>query len=240
MRIKAIIAYDGNHFHGFQRQSSTRYTVTTKIEEVLSNIGIQSEIRGSGRTDAGVHATGQVIDFEIPKFWHDLDKLKVILNRKLKHIAFKHITAVDENFHARFSAKQRLYRYIFKTTPPSIFEAGHIAYYPKFDPTLLRQALANFEGEHDFSYFHKTGTAMHTPVRHIYQAHYKPYHNAHIIYFKANGFLRAQVRMMVEMAMQVAMGNITLEQQLEQLRVQKRHLTTLAPPEGLYLARIIY
>ena len=240
MRIKAVIAYDGSYFHGFQRQKSTRYTITTKIEETLSSIGINDKIRGAGRTDAGVHATGQVIDFKLPHFWNDLHKLKTVLNRKLKYIAFKHITPVDSHFHSRFSAKRRLYRYLFKTYIPSIFEAQYVSYYPSFDPLLLQQALDAFVGEHDFSNFQKKGTKTHTSIRNIYRATYKKYKNYHIIYFEANGFLRSQVRMMVEVAMQVALGDLTLKEQREQLSLKKRHTTKLASPEGLYLARVIY
>ena len=70
-RVKAVIAYDGGSFRGFQKQKSTKNTITTAIETALYSLGIKSKIRGSGRTDAGVHATGQVIDFEIPDFWID-------------------------------------------------------------------------------------------------------------------------------------------------------------------------
>jgi len=239
-RVKAIIAYDGGDFQGFQKQKSTKQTVTTAIEEALSSIGIHDNIRGSGRTDAGVHATGQVIDFEVPQFWSDCHKLKKILNRKLKYIAFKHLSFVENSFHSRFSAKKRVYRYIFKTTTPSIFEQNYIAYYPPFDSLLLQKALQIFEGEHDFSNFIKTGSVTHTNVRHIYKAHYKPYNNYHIIYFEANGFLRSQVRMMVEAAMQVALKKLNLNQLQEQLELKKRYTTKQAPPEGLYLARILY
>ncbi|NEW60527.1 tRNA pseudouridine(38-40) synthase TruA [Sulfurovum sp. bin170] len=240
MRVKAVIAYDGGYFKGFQKQKSTKYTVTTAIESALISLGIDSEIRGSGRTDAGVHATGQVIDFELPDFWKDLTKLKEVLNRKLKHISFKHISKVKDDFHSRFSAKRRIYRYIFKTTRPSIFEEKYIAYYPVFSEKLLQQALKKFEGEHDFSNFLKTGTITHSNIRTIYRARYKKYNNYHIIYFEANGFLRSQVRMMTEVAMQVALEQFSIEQLQEQLEVKKRYITTLAPPEGLYLARIIY
>ena len=240
MRVKAVIAYDGTHFKGFQKQTSTKQTITTSIETALKSLGIQSEIRGSGRTDAGVHATGQVIDFELPPFWRDLKKLKIELNRKLKYISFKHITQVDNSFHARFSAKKRLYRYIFKTSSPSIFEQNYISYYPNFDAKLLEEALKIFEGTHDFSNFIKTGSITHTNIRTIYQAHYHNYHNYHIIYFEANGFLRSQVRMMTEMAMRVALKKSTLEQLQEQLDLKERYITKLAPPEGLYLARVLY
>ena len=240
MRVKAIIAYDGGYFKGFQKQKSTTNTITTHIEKALTSLGIHDSIKGSGRTDAGVHATGQVIDFLLPDFWIDLEKLKNALNQKLKYISFKHISFVSEDFHSRFSAKKRVYRYVFKSTTPSIFEQNHIGYYSSFDQELLTKALNVFEGEHDFSNFIKTGSITHTNIRHIYKAHYKAFNNYHIIYFEANGFLRSQVRMMVESAMQVSQELLSLEELEEQLVLKKRHITKLAPPEGLYLARIIY
>ena len=240
MRVKAIIAYDGGYFKGFQKQKETSQTITGQIEKALNSLGIKDSIRGSGRTDAGVHATGQVIDFELPDFWNDLEKLKNALNQKLEYIFFKHITSVEDRFHSRFSAKRRLYRYIFKTQQPSIFEKNHCSYYPKFDKELLSQAVKLFEGQHDFSNFIKTGSITHTNIRTIYRAYHRELNGYHIIYFEANGFLRSQVRMMVEASMQVSLGTLTLRELEKQLKLEERYITKLAPPEGLYLARIIY
>ncbi len=240
MRVKAVISYDGSVFFGFQKQKETKNTVTTAIEEALLSIGIDSQIRGSGRTDRGVHASNQIIDFELPPFWNDLNKLKWVLNHKLKEIYFKHISKVDNNFHARFSAKKRVYRYVFKTTPISVFERNYISYYPDFDKELLQKSLKSFEGEYDFSYFIKTGSTTHTNIRTIYKAYYKKYKNYHFIYFEANGFLRSQVRIMVEFAMSIAQKQLTIKEQLQQLELKKRYSTKLAPPQGLYLARILY
>ena len=240
MRVKAVIAYDGSVYHGFQKQTITDKTITGTIEKALRSLQINSSIVGSGRTDTGVHATGQVIHFDLPDFWSDLNKLKLNLNRKLKDIQFKHISSVSHDFHARFSAKKRLYRYAFKTHKPSIFEQKYISFYPKFDTVLLMQALALFEGEHNFDLFHKTGTITHTTVRKIYKTDYIQRNNYHYIYFQANGFLRSQVRMMIEAAMLCARGEITVKQLLEQIESQKKHSTKLAPPEGLYLAKILY
>jgi len=240
MRVKAVIAYDGSAYQGFQKQTTTDKTVTGAIEKVLRSLQIDSSIVGSGRTDAGVHATGQVIHFDLPEFWSDLDKLKLNFNRKLTEIQFKHISSVSHDFHARFSAKKRLYRYVFKTEKPSVFEQKYISYYPEFDTKLLTQTLALFAGEHDFNYFHKTGTVTHTTIREIYQVDYVQRNNYHYIYFQANGFLRSQVRMMVEAAMQCARGEMTAKQLLEQIECQEKHTTRLAPPEGLYLAKINY
>jgi len=240
MRVKAVITYDGSSFLGFQKQKSTTQTVTYAIEEALSSLHITGVITGSGRTDAGVHATGQVIHFDLPDFWTDLKKLTLTLNRKLETIQFKHISCVTHDFHARFSAKKRMYRYVFKTEKPSIFEQKYISYYPRFNHELLKESLQTFEGKHDFNYFHKTGTITHTTRREIYQTKYIQRGNYHYIYFQANGFLRSQVRMMVEAAMLYAQEEITLIQLTEQLECQKKHVSRLAPANGLYLAKILY
>jgi tRNA pseudouridine38-40 synthase len=240
MRVKAVISYDGSAYLGFQRQKSTKRTVSTSIETALSSLQINSEIVGSGRTDAGVHASGQVIHFDIPDFWPDLKKLKLNLNRKLYDISFKQITKVEDDFHARFSAKKRLYRYVFKTTAPSVFEKKYISYYKPFNHALLQKALKCFEGKHDFDFFHKTGSETHTTVREIYYANYKERNGYHYIYFQANGFLRSQVRMMVDAAMQCAKEEMSLIQLQEQIACSHKHTTKLAPPEGLYLAKILY
>jgi tRNA pseudouridine38-40 synthase len=240
MRVKAVISYDGSHYFGFQKQTTTQKTITYAIEKALHSLQINTDIVGSGRTDAGVHASGQVIHFDLPKYWVDLQKLRVNLNRKLEDIYIKHITEVPHDFHARFWAKKRVYRYVFKTSSVSVFEKRYIAQYGTFDSHLLEEALHCFEGKHDFDYFRKTGTDTHTSIREIYATNYKEKYGYHYIYFEANGFLRSQVRMMVDMAMQCATSRLSIDTLKEQLSCSIKHSTKLAPPEGLYLARIIY
>jgi len=240
IRIKAVIAYDGGFFSGFQRQKSTPDTVSHRIEVALKSLNIDSSIIGSGRTDAGVHASGQVISFELPDYWSDLERLSRELNRKLKHIYIKRLTLVDGDFHARFSAKRRIYRYVFKRRKPSVFEERYISHYSSFNQYILEEALSLFEGKHDFKFFHKTGSVVHTTVREIYRARYAQRGDYHFIYFEANGFLRAQVRMMVESALLSADDRLSLNYLKEQIDGVERHLNTLAKPEGLYLARVIY
>jgi len=240
MRIKAVIAYDGSKFYGFQKQNSTNQTVTTQIELALKSLHIDTSIVGSGRTDRGVHASSQIIHFDLPTYWEDLNKLQNILNQKLKFIRFKHIIKTKDTFHARFDAKRRLYRYIFKTSPISVFQHNYISYYPKFDFDKLQEALSCFMGVHDFKFFHKQGSNVHTTVREIYKSFFIQKGDYCIIYFEANGFLRSQVRMMVNAAMQVAQNTLSVKQLQEQIATQHQYTTKLAPPEGLYLAKIIY
>jgi len=241
MRVKAVIAYDGSVYQGFQKQKSTDNTVTTAIEKALRALQIDSKITGSGRTDRGVHATGQVIHFDLPPFWSDLTKLKRTLNRKLEKIAFRDICSAHHNFHARFSAKKRRYRYLFKTKELSVFEKDYLSFYDDaFDTNVLQEALKFFEGEHDFRFFHKTGSSVHTTVRTIYKTRYYRYGNHHVITFEANGFLRSQVRMMVEAAMQCAKGLCSLEKLHHQIECRGQAVYRLAPAQGLYLAKISY
>jgi len=240
MRVKAVIAYDGSLYQGFQRQKSTDNTVATALEKALRELQIDSPVTGSGRTDRGVHATGQVIHFDLPPFWHDLAKLQTVLNRKLSAIRFKHLSRVPDSFHARFSAQKRTYRYLFKTERVSVFERNYCAHYDTFDAEILRKALSSFQGEHDFSSFHKTGSQIHTTVREIYHTDYRQRGAYHFLYFTANGFLRSQVRMMVEAAMLCAQGKSTLHQLKVQVDCKVKHTTKLAPSEGLYLAKILY
>ena len=240
IKVKAVVEYDGSHYFGFQKQTSTKQTIMHALTEVLNSLNIYSDITGSGRTDAGVHASGQVIHFYIPKYWSDLNKLTLNINRKLNDINIKHITQVSNDFHARFSAKKRVYRYVFKTTNVSVFEKNYISKYEDFDAPLLKKALLCFEGKHDFAYFRKTGSVTHTTIREVYKVKYIKRQGYNYIYFTANGFLRSQVRMMVDMAMRCAMNKLSIDELQEQLVCSKKHNTKLAPPEGLYLARIIY
>lgn len=240
IKVKATIAYDGSQYYGFQKQKSTTNTIAEYIETALKSLNIDSTIVASGRTDAGVHATGQVIHFMLPSYWNDLEKLKVNLNRKLKTIKFKRITVVNNDFHARFSAKKRLYRYVFKSKNVSLFEQQYISYYSNFNQKLLQEALNKFIGVHDFNLFRKTGTETHTTIREVFKAKYIMRGKYHFIYFQANGFLRSQIRMMVESAMQCAREELNLKDLEIQLSGKKRFTSKLAPAEGLYLAHISY
>ena len=242
MRIKAIISYNGNKFYGFQRQSKFKETVVESIEDALKSLGITSKIRGSGRTDRGVHATGQVIDFTLPLFWHEksLKELKDRLNQKLKYIRFKYITEVDNNFHSQYCAKIRVYRYIIKTTKPSVFEQEFVSFYKIKEQQILQEALNLYIGKHNFKNFKKEGSPTTSDIREVYKVKLKRVKNYYAIYFYASGYLRSQVRMMVEGALKVESAKLNINELKEQLDGTKKHFSTLAQPQGLYLNRVIY
>lgn len=240
IRIKAIIAYDGSKFNGFQKQLKPIRTVASDIEYALVSLGIDSIIVGAGRTDSGVHATGQVIHFDVPLFWSDTKRLKIELNRKLKDIAIKRLFVVDKDFHARFSAVSREYKYCFTTQQQSLFSNNYLSSYERFDSTKLDMVLQKFIGEHDFKFFFKSGSANHSTIRVITHCKHKKYKNIDIITIRANGFLRSQVRMIVDISMKYALGKIELEEILNQINCHNKISTSLAPAEGLYLTKVIY
>ena len=107
MRAAFILAYNGTHFLGSQIQSESTNTILGNVEAVLLKLGIDSNVVASGRTDKGVHATGQVCHVDLPHFWSDLSKLKRVLNEMLPHaIRVKKVWHVKGDFHARYSAKK--------------------------------------------------------------------------------------------------------------------------------------
>ncbi|WP_201352883.1 tRNA pseudouridine(38-40) synthase TruA [Hydrogenimonas urashimensis] len=242
MRVKAVVAYDGSAYYGFQSQTTTPKTVSGALARAAARLGIHTPLVGSGRTDRGVHATGQVVHFDLPAHWHDdLPRLRAMFNRLLKpHIQIKHIAAVRENFHARYDARRRIYRYLVKKSLPTPFEMPYCHYFPKADIPNMKTTLSFFEGTHDFVFFHKKGSDPGSTIRTIYRTDVERFGNYTILYLEADGFLRSQVRMIVAATLAVLEGKLTTEQIEEQLAAEARHSVLLAPANGLYLARVLY
>jgi len=241
MRVKAVISYDGSKFKGYQRQNSGVKTVANKLEKILKSLKIEPTIHASGRTDSGVHATNQVIHFDIPDFWKDIEKLKYMINKKaFPDIFFRSVKIVDDGFHARHSAKKRVYRYIVSTKEPSVFLTPYILFTSKIDEVLIKDAIKYFEGVHDFSYFKKAGGGEEHSVREIYETRFYRYRDFYIFTFEANGYLRSQIRMMVYFLLEISNGRYSIDDLIEQLELKERHTTGVVAPNGLYLSRIKY
>ncbi len=242
MRVKAVIEYDGAKFNGFQIQKHTSKTVTETLLSVLNSLGIKTKVVGSGRTDKGVHASFQVIHFDLPSYWQEktLLELQLRLNQKLQHIRVKYITKVEDSFHAQYNAKVRVYRYIIKTKEPSVFEKEYVSFYPLKDYTLFEKAIKAFEGEHNFKFFKKEGSLTSSDIRTIYKTKIIKKKGYIIVYFFANGYLRNQIRLMIAAALAVEQKKLTLEKLQEQIEAKKRYITKAALPYGLYLARVFY
>ncbi len=241
MRAKITLSYDGSRFLGYQIQKHTDKTVAFHLEKAFKSLNIRSKMEASGRTDTGVHALGQVISLDIPHYWHDLEKLKTFLNQRLlPHIYIKKIEEVPKEFHARYSAKRRVYRYIVSQKEPNVFLTPYVTFVKPLNKEVLKKAVKLFEGKHDFTYFKKSGSDTKNFIREIYKADIYDYKDFTIFYFEANGFLRSQIRIMINFLLKISEGKFSIGDLKLQLTKKKLLSLELAPPNGLYLSKIKY
>ena len=236
MRCALSIAYNGTNFLGSQTQKSSSNTILGNIERVLKQMNIDTRLVASGRTDKGVHATGQVCHIDLPPFWDDLGKFKRVINDMLPpSILVRSVREVDNDFHARYSAKKRIYRYLIKDSKSNPFEDDFISFYKNIDFEKIQNNIKLFIGKFDFKYFMKTGSDIDSTTRVIYKAFAYRYKDLIVLNFEANGFLRSQIRLMVGALLELESHQIQ-----EQLNMTKKHKIKPAKANGLYLARIKY
>lgn len=240
-RAKITLSYNGSAFMGSQQQPTTDNTVMGHLITVLHRLKITATPKASGRTDRGVHATHQVIHVDLPDFWDDLQRLKEMLNVQLPSaMRIQRIEWVDDDFHARYSAKRRVYRYIIKEDEINPFEDNFVTFLPKINREIIADAIKCFIGTHNFELFKKSGCDMDHFVRIIYRAYAYSHKGYFILVFEGNGFLRSQIRLMVGFLLRISAGKATKEQLIEQINCVKRHSTDIAPHNGLYLTHIKY
>lgn len=236
MRCALNIAYNGTGFLGSQIQSETPNTILGNLEKVLRQLGIESKVVASGRTDKGVHATGQVCHIDLPEFWFDLKKLKRVINEMLpKTIRINSVKKVNNEFHARYSAKKRVYRYIIKDGDSNPFLNDFVTFLKDINFDKIKKNIELFIGEHDFKQFMKTGSEVNSTKRIIYKAFAYKHKGYIVLNFEANGFLRSQIRLMVG-----AVLKLSEDELLHQLECTKIYKVKPAPSNGLYLAKIKY
>lgn len=248
MRLKITIAYDGRPYAGWQIQPNAD-TVQERLELALHEIAkVPIRIHGSGRTDAGVHATGQVAHFDAP------DELSLnpanwvpALNTKLPAtIRVMDCEEVNGDFHARFSATSKTYTYrlcLAPVLPP--LDAGLAWHLPRqLDPESLREALSLFEGRHDFRAFAATRgneTADTDYERTLSESSCAPLSDGYLLTFTGDGFLYKMVRLLTGAAVQCAQGRLRLDDLAELISAPGECKSPLcAPPDGLTLAEVRY
>ncbi len=232
VKLKLVYSYDGSKFSGSQSQPHG-LGVEDVLRAALGRVGIFAPLISSSRTDKGVHALRQVSCVECTVHW-ELPRLKELINRHCApHIFVQHISQVPRDFHPRYDAVARCYRYVLNHGRPSPFLSDFCVFYPRVDLAALNAALANFVGEHDFSEFMKSGSDIKSPVRELYVARAYSFRNLTLINFKANGFLRAQVRLMVANALKSVQSGrkISFSRALSRIPF---------PPNGLYLSSVSY
>lgn len=241
-RYRAIVEYDGTDFFGYQIQAEGR-TVQGEIEKALKKV-TQSDIRidGAGRTDAGVHATGQVIAFNA-KWRHSLEELHRALNATLSwDVTISDLTISDRSFHPRFDALSRTYRYTILNQPwPSPLQQRYVYHIRNpLDVVGMRQASRYVMGTHDFASFGKPPQGNNT-VREVKQVEWKVDGTRLVFEITANAFLYRMVRTIVGTLVQVGLGQLVPEDVQE--IIESQDLTQSAPPapaHGLCLIKITY
>lgn len=228
---------------GWQRQPD-KLNIQGTIENAIKEItGEDVELNASGRTDAGVHAIGQVANFKtnskIP-----IEKFPIALNTKLKKtIRILKAEEVDERFHSRLSCKRKTYRYVINNNEFSsaIYRNFECHIPQKLDIKKMQEAAKFFEGEHDFKAFKASGTSSKSSVRTIYDA--KIYQNGDKIYIEltGNGFLYNMVRIIAGTLVEVGLEKIEPEKIEEIIKEGKReNAGKTLPPNGLYLVDVKY
>jgi len=242
MRIKILMAYNGSSYEGSQVQLHTDNTIMGQVYKAFASLNIHTKLHASGRTDAGVHAFKQVMHCEVPSFWTDAPKLKEHLNHKLpSSIKIRQLVLCEQDFHSRYSAKRRAYRYILSDECSNPFEEAFVSFIDKpIDFKLLRRSIAIFEGTHDFSSFKKSGSQTKTNLRTIYKTRVYQHKNKTVLYFEASGFLRSQIRLMVAFLLKINEAELSIEQLKLQLNNTQTFNTRPASANGLYLSNIVY
>ena len=245
MRYFLEISYNGSTFHGWQIQPNA-ITVQETIENALENL-LKEEIKivGAGRTDTGVHAMEQSAHFDTKSKIENLNKflksINFFLNSEL--VSIKKIKKKNLTFHARFSAKERVYKYIIfnRLSVPSI-EKGrgwHIS--KKLDLKLMKKGSKKLLGKHDFSTFRASSCNAKSPIRTIKLIKIKKAKDKIEIKFISQSFLQQQVRSMVGCLKYLAEKKWNLKKFEKVFKSKKRNLCAPpAPSHGLFLEKIIY
>ena len=243
MRLKAVIAYDGTDYHGFQRQSIEREpTIQGTLEGALRTIGQAVAVTGAGRTDAGVHASGQVIAFEV-NWRHGLDDLQRALNAVLPDsIVVAELEQAAEQFHPRYDAVSREYRYSLyqSATRDPMKQRYALRVMPGLAIEAMQAASATLIGEHDFAAFGQP-TVGESTIRSMYQADVRAVQDQITIELQANGFLYRMVRRIVGTLIAVGRGERSVAEFAAILHSAdpSRAAATIAP-NGLCLTKVNY
>ena len=241
--IKLTIEYDGKCYNGWQKQPN-KLNIQGEIERAIYNITKEEvDLIGSGRTDAGVHALGQVANFKTNS-QISIEKLPLAINSQLKNsIVIKEAEEVNERFHSRYNAKRKTYRYIINNSKcgTAIYRNLEYSYPFKLDAEKMKQASKYFEGEHDFKAFKSSGTSSKNSVRTIYKAIVKQEGEKIIIELTGNGFLYNMVRIISGTLLDVGLGKIQPEEIPEMIESKDRQRAgKTLPAHGLYLVEVKY
>jgi len=243
-RYKLTIEYHGAAFCGWQRQDNGR-GVQQAVEEAIRTIEPDApSIVAAGRTDSGVHAIGQVAHCDLSKDW-TLSRLRGALNHFLhpEPVSVVDIEPVAGDFHARFDARARHYRYriLARSARPVLLEGLVWHVHKPLDAEAMRAGAAHLIGHHDFTTFRATHCQAASPVRTLDALEITEQDGEVRLHVRARSFLHNQVRSFAGTLVQVGTGRWSPERVAEALAAKDRAACgPVAPPDGLYLERVIY
>ena len=243
MRYALCVEYDGHNYHGWQKQNNVA-SVQETLEKALSKIADEPiEVVCAGRTDTGVNATNQIVHFDTTKVRKDVAWTLGVNTNLPKDIAVSWVKPVSEEFHARFSASARRYRYVIYNNPlrSAILSQGlSFCHYP-LDEHLMHQAAQYLVGQYDFTSFRTVHCQSHSPVRTLLHCNVSRQGNYIIIDVKANAFLHHMVRNIAGSLMKVGQQLQPVSWIKEVLAAKNRCLAGItAPAAGLYFVDVDY
>jgi tRNA pseudouridine38-40 synthase len=244
MRIAAGVEYDGSTYHGWQAQTGNIQTIQTHIETALSRVADQPiQVVCAGRTDAGVHAIGQVIHFDTTAQRPDKAWIFGTNSYLPSNIGIVWIRTVPDDFHARFSATSRRYHYLIYTRSirPSIASHQVSWNHRELDIERMSQAAAYLMGDHDFSSYRGAHCQAKSPVRTITDLTITRRGDIIVLDICANAFLQHMVRNIAGVLMSIGTREYEPEWAQEVLEARDRRAAGVtAPPHGLYLVKVEY
>ena len=241
--IRLDICYDGSRYRGWQRLTNTDNTIQAKLERALSRILDEPiEITGSGRTDAGTHALGQVANFHCSSSMPADEILQQLRKYLPEDIGIYSCKNVSPRFHARLNAKIKTYRYrVWNSKDPCVFDRKYVYLCPEdFDVSAMRTAAAFFLGEHDFSAFCANKNMKKSTVRYIERFDISVTDHEIIFQVTGNGFLHHMVRIMVGTLLEVGRGVRTPESIPQLFGAPRADSGELIPASGLCLMEVTY
>ena len=241
--LRLDICYDGTRYRGWQRLSGDDNTIQGKIERALSRILEEEiEISGSGRTDAGVHAKGQVANFHCGSSMPAGEILAQLRKYLPEDIGILSCKECAERFHARLNAKEKTYQYrIWNSEKPCVFERRFVTVMPeKLDVDAMRQAAEDFLGQHDFAAFCGNPKFKKSTVRFIRSVDVERVGEEIRITVTGNGFLHNMVRIMVGTLVEIGRGTRSPESIPELFGAKRAEAGFLVPPQGLCLMEVEY
>jgi tRNA pseudouridine38-40 synthase len=244
MRIAMGVEYDGSQFCGWQAQKEDLPTVQESLESALSTVANQPvKVICAGRTDTGVHGVGQVVHFDTTAERSERSWILGSNANLPKSISIQWARPVSEDFHARFSAQQRRYRYVIvnRFSRPS-FAQGRVTWdHRPLDEMRMQQSAQHLIGEHNFDSYRAVACQAHSPVRTVTRLDVQRMNDLVIIDIEANAFLHHMVRNIAGVLMTVGAGEQEVDWSREVLEARDRTQGGItAPPHGLYFMAVDY